>query len=107
MHAFLRYPETFHRFVVGSPALGWDDDATIKYERELEEGRPSHPMKLFMSIASDDIPNTAGVEQMAETLKRRDYADLDVIFTRFEGQIHDTINAITITQGLRAVFKHD
>ena len=60
----------------------------FQHERELAEGHSSLPVKLFMSVASHEVPGVTRVEEMAETLKSRNYSGLEVTFAMFEDETH-------------------
>ncbi len=105
VYALLHHPETFNRYIAGSPALGRDHGVIFQDERKFAVGRTSLPVKLFMSVASHEHPLVAGVEQMVETLKGRNYTGLDLTFDKFDGETHLSVVGQTISRGLRAVFQ--
>ena len=104
VYALLQHPETFNRYLAGSPALGWDDSVIFQYEREFAESHSSLPAKLFMSVASNEAPEVTGVERMAETLKSRNYTGLELTYAEFDDETHMSVIGRTISRGLRAVF---
>lgn len=104
VYALFQHPETFNRYVAGSPSLGWGDGVVLQHEREFAESHSSLPVKLFMSVASHEGPTETGVEEMAETLKSRNYSGLEVTFERFEDETHMSVIGHTFSRGLRAVF---
>ena len=104
LYALLQHPETFNRYIAGSPALGWDDGVIFQHERELVERPSSLPVKLFMSICSHEHPVVTGVEEMAETLKSRNYTGLELTFVMFDNETHRSVVGQTLSRGLRAVF---
>ena len=104
LYALLQHPETFNRYIAGSPALGWDDGVIFRHERELAGRCSSLPVKLFMSVASHEHPLVTGVEQMAETLKSRNYTGLELTSVMFDDETHLSVVGQTFSRGLRAVF---
>lgn len=102
--ALLQHPETFNRYVTGRPALGWGDGVIFQYEREFAGRRSSLPVKLFMSVAALEDPLITGVEQMAETLKSRNYTGLELTSVMFDDETHLSVVGQTLSRGLRAVF---
>ncbi len=107
LYALLHHPETFSRYIAGSPALGRDDGAIFQDERELAERRSSLPAKLFMSVATSEDPSVTDVERMAETLRARNYSGLEVTSVLLEGETHLSAVGHTMSRGLRAVFQED
>ncbi len=104
LYALLQHPETFNRYVAGSPAVGWGDGVIFKHEREFAGRRSSLPVKLFMSVASLEVPIVTGAEQMTETLKSRNYTGLELTFAAFDDETHLSVVGKTLSRGLRAVF---
>ena len=105
LYTLLHHPETFNRYIAGSPALGRDPGVIFQDEREFAVGRTSLPVKLFMSIASQEHTSVTGVEEMVETLKGRNYTGLELTFVKFDGETHLSVVGQTISRGLRAVFQ--
>ena len=68
------------------------------------------PKKVFISAGSREfvsgpqgmIDNT---RKMVEKLKGRNYSDLELYFTIFEDETHESVVDISIQKGIEAVFQ--
>jgi len=47
-------PDTFHRYLISSPSLQWDDRVIFKYESNYAKQNSELPAKVFLSIGGEE-----------------------------------------------------
>lgn len=105
LYALFQHPETFNRYVAGSPSLWSDDGVIFQHEREFAESHSVLPVKLFTSVESlEDERMVTDVQQLAGTLKGRNYTGLELTYVIFDDETHYSVLGQTVSRGLRTVF---
>lgn len=111
LYSLFHYPDTFNRYIIGSPSIPWDDKITIKYEASYAANYSGLPAKVFMSVGSleesEDDPDSTMItdlQNLAKTLRDRNYDNLDLTTHIFENETHLSVIPATISRGLRVVF---
>jgi hypothetical protein len=94
--------ELFSRYVLTSPALGWDNGITFTYEKNRAEKEHQLPVKLFMAIG--ELEGTSDFQKFTDHLKTRNYEKLQLTTRVLEGMGHSGGKAEGYTRGLQAVF---
>ncbi len=105
LYTLFHYPNTFNRYIVGSPAIEWDESVTFEYEASYAADNSDLPAQVFMSVgaAESDFMIT-NMEQMAKALRDRNYPSLELTTHVFEDETHLSVWPATFSRGLRAVF---
>jgi uncharacterized protein len=107
----LNAPDAFNRYVLSSPSLFWNDNATIR-QAETFAGRPTGPARVFVSVGELETKEQSGGQDMigvakafAEALQRRKAAGvgLDVTLQVFPGERHISVVPGAFMRGLVAV----
>jgi predicted alpha/beta superfamily hydrolase len=107
----LTKPDAFSRYVLSSPSLFWNDNATIK-QADTFAGRPAGPARVFVSVGEMETKERSGGQDMvgvarafAEALQRRKGAGVGVEVTLhvFPGEAHISVVPGAFMRGLRAV----
>lgn len=114
LYALFQHPETFHRYVAGSPSLWWGQGLVFHDEAQFAEGRLDLPVKLFLSVGALEedpaIPRSveaamvSNLRRLATILQRRSYNGLDMKVVFLEDETHLSAIPATISRGLRSVF---
>ena len=102
-------PDTFNRYIVGAPDLGWDNELCFQYEQQYAATQSDLPVKLFFAVGTLDEAividrNVSTLFRLHAILKSRNYESLDMNFKVFEGENHGSAIGPTASWGLRAVF---
>jgi hypothetical protein len=102
MHALLTSPESFDRYVAGSPSLSWDDG--VMFEAEATAGDVD--ARLFISVGGLEVD--AGMREpaarMDSLLRDGRRPSLDYTFHDFENETHGSVIPASFSRGLREVF---
>ena len=106
MYALFHEPELFQRYISTSPALGWDDRVTFRYEQAFAEKNRRLPVRLFLSVG--ELENkpfmVESMKQMAQILEERKYEGLVLTSMVISGERHAGVKPEAFNRGLRAVF---
>ena len=107
-------PDTFRRYVLGSPSLWWDHEITFEYEEAYAAAHEDLAARVFMSVGALEEPGpsreselarmVSNVRRMSETLEGRRYPGLDLTTHYFEGETHLSVLPATLSRGIREVF---
>ncbi len=111
VYTLFNKPDTFNRYIIGAPDLGWDNELCFQYEQQYAAKRSDLPVKLFFAVGTldEDIiidRNVSTLFRFHAILKRRNYEGLDMSFKVFEGETHPSAIVPTASWGLRAVFQN-
>jgi predicted alpha/beta superfamily hydrolase len=101
---YAMYHETglFTRYVLTSPALGWDGEIIYTYDKEYAAQNSDLPVKLFMAIGG--LERVPDFQRYIDRLKSHGYKSLDLHTRVIEGIGHSGSKAEGFTRGLQAVF---
>lgn len=116
LYTLFHHPDTFHRYVIGSPPLHWDNKIMLTYEDKYAEHHNDLPVRLFISVggreeSDDPLPLiepshqlVTNLKTLANTLQERKYPGLQLTHHVFEDETHMSVIPATFSRGLRAVF---
>ncbi len=102
LHALFTSPESFDRYVAGSPSLWWRGGMMLDAAAALGDA----DARLFMSFGALE-PAEQMLEPGAEMdalLSGGDRPSLRYTFHVFDGETHESVIPATFSRGLRAVF---
>ena len=104
-------PQSFNRYVIGSPSVWWDDKYILEVEKEYAKNNKNLAAKVFLSIGSleeeqegIDFKMVTNVKSLSKTLKKRNYQDLNINTVILQDETHCSGIAATLNRGLRDVF---
>jgi len=111
LFALFTSPESFNRYVIGSPSIWWDNMHILQVEEEYSKNNKELSAKIFMSIGdleeegdSDAFKMVTNVKSLSKTLKKRNYEGLIMKTVILEDETHCSAVAATLNRGLRSVF---
>lgn len=109
LDTLLNEPEAFHRWVLASPSVWWDD--RVMFAREAEHARHHDDVKatVFMSMGSNEGGGESfgGHQAFHRQLSERGYANLRLHWRVFDDETHQSVIAPAVARGLRTVFAAD
>ncbi|OGU60815.1 MAG: hypothetical protein A2V66_08660 [Ignavibacteria bacterium RBG_13_36_8] len=103
LYTFLNHTGLFNRYVLTSPALGWDNGIIYKYENNYAEKNKDLPAKLYMAVGGLES-NLPDFEKFAQQLQNRNYNEFEMGTRILEGIGHSGSKAEGFTRGLQFVF---
>jgi hypothetical protein len=102
LYALFHEPETFNRYVLTSPSLGWDNEIVYAYNKSYAEKTKELRAKVFMGIGEyEDVP---AFQTFVDQLKAKDYEGLELQTRVLEGMGHSGGKAEGYTRGLQFVY---
>jgi predicted alpha/beta superfamily hydrolase len=105
LYTLFHHPDTFGRYVIGSPTIEWDDAVTFTFESDFAARNADLSAKVFMSAGALEGQDTiANVQKLAQRLADRGYASLELETHIFEGETHRSGWPAAMIRGLRTVF---
>jgi hypothetical protein len=114
LYVLFHHPDTFNRYVIGSPAIHHDDRVALAYEKAYAEDHDDLPARVFMAVgAREELDNhlidpsfqfVTNVKALAQRLENRGYPGLHLTSQVLEGETHFSAIPTTFSRGLRAVF---
>ena len=110
LYVLLTSPESFKRYVLASPSLWWDNNMIFKLEKQYAGNNTNLTRRVFLAVGSEEAG--LGTKQMVkntrlmfDSIKRRNYAGLDIGFKVFEGESHQSVVATSMREGIKSVFQ--
>jgi predicted alpha/beta superfamily hydrolase len=107
LYTLFTQPESFNRYIVGSPYLIWDDFSIYNYEENSIDKLSKMNIKLFISVGSEESDEKYfnPIDSLVTRIQQGNYKGLELDTKVFEGSAHLTGPAEAITFGLLSVFK--
>ena len=110
LYVLFKHSDSFNRYVIASPSPWWDDEVIFELEEEYANSHINLAKKVFISVGSREfasgpqemIDNTT---KMFEKLKSRNYPDLELSFTIFDDETHESVVGISIQKGIETIFR--
>lgn len=113
-HALLHGEGAFHRFVVASPALWWDDRVSFRHESAYAAAHDALAARAFFSVGlleperpTQYLPDAgyiANLKELARILERRRYRGFEWTAHFFEDEFHTSVFAPAVSRGLRYIY---
>ncbi len=117
LHTLFTQPESFARYVAGSPSLWWDDGIAFREAAECGARSANLAARLFVSVGGlEEDPNSdrlrpyamiSNLERLTGILRARAYSGLQLESVVFPAETHLSVIPATISRGLRSVFPGD
>ena len=105
LYTLFHHPDTFNRYIIGSPSIGWDEGVAFAYESDFAANNARLSAKVFMSVGGLEKEYTiANMQRLARTLQDRGYDGLELTTCIFEHETHLSVAPAAMSRGLRAVF---
>lgn len=102
LYALFTETNLFNKYVLTSPAIGWDNGSINKDEENYASKNSKMPVKLFMAIGEyEDVLN---FNNFAGKIRNRKYEGLELQTKVVEGMGHSAAKADGFSRGLKAVF---
>lgn len=115
LYVLFHNPDTFNRYVIGSPAIHHDNRITLEYENIYASRYDDLPARVFMSVGAREEGDDPLLEQvfqfvtnmknLAKKLRERNYPGLRLTTHVFEDESHGSVVPATFSRGLRLVFE--
>lgn len=103
LYTLFHQPDTFHRYLIVSPSIWWDEKVTLQYEADYAENHDDLSAQVFLAGGDLELAILTDVAQLVMTLQSRDYRSLDLQYAVLTNETHLSIMAHGMSIGLRAI----
>ena len=103
LYALFQETALFNRYVLTSPAIGWDNEVIDGYVKNYAPMKSELPIKVFMAIGGLE-GNESSFEKFADGLKAKKLEGLEIETRVLEGTGHSGGKAEGYSRGLQFVF---
>lgn len=105
LYTLLHEPDTFKRYLIGSPSIWWQEGVTFSYEDAYAAEHTDLAARVFMSVGSLETEGMVeDMNMMTERLLSRAYPNLILERMVFEGETHSSVPAAAASRGMRVLF---
>jgi predicted alpha/beta superfamily hydrolase len=116
LYTLFHQPDTFQRYVIGSPAIHHDDRVILNHEETYAAHHTDLAARVFLGVGGreelDDpligptFQFVTNMEHLATTLQARNYPGLQLTTHLFEDETHVSVVPALYSRGLREVFAY-
>jgi len=114
LYTLFSQPDSFSRYVIGSPTTWWDNDYIFNLEASYAANNSDLDKNVFLFVGSTETCNDAGelcgvedVKKMTRLLKSRDYAGLNIKRKILKTENHNSVIAPGFDKGVEYVMNED
>lgn len=101
-------PETFTRYIIGSPSPYWGDEVIFKMERDYAASHRDLHARVFIGVGAledgAENPMLKNVHRLEATLRARSYPRLTLATQVFPHETHFSVWNTNLLRGLISVF---
>jgi predicted alpha/beta superfamily hydrolase len=100
IYVLLNEPETFNRYVLGSPSFWWDNGVMLTHASDLAASGTTIDARLFMSAGARESPGMiVNIEQMARILSTVDGLAIETYV--FPDESHMSVFSMNYVRGVQ------
>ena len=108
LYTLFHEPDTFSRYIIGSPSIWYDDTVSIKYAEKFLASDQLLNARIYMSVGEleEAVPDhmVSNVYKMFALLKSKPMPDLDIKMDVIPGETHTSVVGINLIKGIQAVY---
>ena len=106
LYTLFEQPETFYRYIVGSPYLVWNDYSIYDYEENSPDKIGDKELNVFISVGSEESDEKYfnPIDELVTKIQDRNYSGLRLETKVFDGSTHLMGPPEVLTHGLISVF---
>jgi len=106
LYTLFTQPETFSRYIIGSPYLTWENGIIYDYEENSPEKIGDKEINLFISVGSEESDKKYfnPIDEIVTKIQKRNYSGLQIETKVFDGSTHLMGPPEALTHGLISVF---
>jgi predicted alpha/beta superfamily hydrolase len=107
LYTLFHAPETFDKYLVGSPSIHYKDGVTFEYEANYAKSHSDLDADVFMSSGGLEEGTRADVKKMESLIISRNYPGLKLETVIFENESHISCSMAAISRGFIELFNND
>jgi len=114
LYTLFHQPDSFNRYIIGSPSIWWDKEIMFTYENEYAKNHSDLSARVFMSVGSleekegyqrdAELAMVSNMNKLAKRLRERNYPNLKLTTHVFEDETHISVTPATLSRGIRMVY---
>ncbi len=106
LYAMFTDPSLFWGYLVGSPAIPWDNNFVVNQEEEYAKTHKDLPVRLYLAVGGAEQLLTPGMT-FVRTFLAHDYKGLHWDGRVIEGERHSGVKPEFYNRGLRFMFSNE
>ena len=106
-HVLFTSPDTFAYYLIGSPAVLWDNEVMFEREEAYANEHDDLPARVFMSAGAEENPTgymVSSMLKMSGSLMNRNYPSLEIGRHIFDDETHTSVIPMYVSRGLVFLF---
>lgn len=114
LFTLFKHTDSFDRYVIGSPSVWWHDQLSLDFEEQYAENNEDLAKAVFISSGgleeepgSEDFRMISNAREVWQRLVARNYPNLKIAYTIFDGETHLSRTGVAINRGLKFVLNQD
>ena len=106
LYTLFTKPETFNRYIIGSPTLTWDNYSIYNYEENSPDKIGEMKLSVFISVGSEESDEKYfnPIDKMVTQIQERNYPGVKLEAKVFDGSTHLMGPPESLTHGLISIF---
>jgi predicted alpha/beta superfamily hydrolase len=106
LYTLFSKPETFNRYIIGSPSLTWDNYSIYNYEENSPDKIGEMKLSVFISVGSEESDEKYfnPIDKMVTQIQERNYPGVKLEAKVFDGSTHLMGPPESLTHGLISIF---
>ncbi len=109
VYALLHSEGTFHKHIIASPSLWWDEKVTFDHEAAYSEDHNSLPARAFFSVgmleAGEKFKMVSNLREFVSILEQRNYDGLEMQANFYLDETHNPVIPRSIVRGLMWIYQ--
>ncbi|MBL4571530.1 MAG: alpha/beta hydrolase [Gammaproteobacteria bacterium] len=114
LYVLFNQPDTFNRYIIGSPSIWWEDRAIMKDARAFVDSHSDLPVRLFLGVGA--LEEQAEVPALAEAamvtnmfelesmLQSANLEGLELSSYLFPNETHTSVISMNYIRGVQSVY---
>ena len=108
LYVLFNKPDTFNRYIIGSPSVWWGNGAILKDVDAYIESGKALPARVFMAVGANEAGGGFGMVQnvfvLEEKLRTANIDGLELTTHLFADETHTSVIAMNYVRGLQSVY---
>lgn len=107
LYALFQEQAPFQRYIIGSPAISWDNSRILDQMAKFCDGRTDLPARVFMGVGDKEDSHylVKPMQALVEKLTQYKFPNLMLKSQLFADETHRSVIPFFISRGLRAVME--
>jgi predicted alpha/beta superfamily hydrolase len=110
LYVLFNEPQTFNRYIIGSPSIWWADRAIMRDAKKFVESHDALDAKLYMAVGAleereaDEFSMVTNMFQLAKLLRDAKIEGLQLTTHLFPNETHTSVIGMNFSRGIQEVY---